>query len=376
MARVKELKVLSIQEAMDNLAAVVSIDLDKMPQLGIIQNHRLVTDVDEVGPHEGAWLSGEGVEPILAILDTTYNSIHQHLIAQLKNNEVNWDDPKIRKGVQSMLEQVSASANKMDQYLANRLAKPLETKVEERKPYVDLQHFYQHRFLKSLKGGDASWEADWEDNEDSVLFEVSKTGMMDFESVRRDLKYELFSIRNEQGDTFFNDDLLRNIKLVCYESGKEPTFEDDPLLRVRAVQDRDLQATSSQILLSCQSVIEEFYQRFRNVTTLTIAQSLSEAIMALHLSANAHNLIQNTSGKSSLQYFNDFQLFLRRAMNNSEYQKLIAYPPDAKEKDVLFLLKLCHQLSFAFFNRLGGVKEEMIGLIHRCMRKGEEKEKK
>ena len=87
---------------MDNLAAIVSIDLDSLPRLGIIQRHRLVTDVGEIGPHEVAWLSGEGVDPILEIIDKTYYTIHQHLVALLESNEVNWDDPKVRKGIQSM----------------------------------------------------------------------------------------------------------------------------------------------------------------------------------------------------------------------------------------------------------------------------------
>ena len=160
MVRVKELKALSIQVAMDNLAAVVSIDLESPPRLGIIQLHRLVTDADKIGPHEVAWLSGEGIEGILEILDMTYFTIHQHLIALLESNEVNWDDPKVRKGIQSMFALVVESAHKMNEYLAFRLGKPLTTKVEERIPYIDLQFFYQHRFSKQFKGGDASWAAD------------------------------------------------------------------------------------------------------------------------------------------------------------------------------------------------------------------------
>ena len=264
----------------------------------------------------------------------------------------------------------------MDKYLAIRLGKPLATKIEGRIPFLDLQFFYHHRFIKQLKGGDENWSKDWDENKNATLMEVSKTGLMDFETVRRDLEYELFSIRNEQGDLFFNEDLLRNIKLVCYDAGQDISFEEDPLLRVRAVQDRDLQATSSQILSFCKTSIAEFYKRFREMSDLIIAQCLSETITALHLSANPHNLIQNTAGKSSLQYFNDFQLFLRRAMNSPEYQKFIAYPPEAKDKTAHFLMRLCHSLSFAFFDRVGGVKQETIGLIHRCMRKGEEKEKK
>ena len=123
-------------------------------------------------------------------------------------------------------------------------------------------------------------------------------------------------------------------------------------------------------------LIDDFYKIFRQVSSLALAKNLSQAIMALYLAANPRNLIQNTSNKSSYQYFHDFQLFLRQAMNTPEYQKYIAYPPDAKEKNIHFLIYLTHALCFSLFYRSGGVRQETIALLHRCMRKGEEKNKK
>lgn len=373
MVRVKELKTLSIQVAMDNLSAIVGIDMAHPPRLGIIQHHRFVTDAEEIGTHEVFWLTGEGSEAILDILDMTYHTIHQHLVLLLESNEVDWEDPKVCRGIESMIALVTESAHKMDEYLAFRLGKELTTKVEERIPYVDLQFFYHHRFSKQLKSVDQSWSEDWQGSDDAALMETTKTGLIDLDSVRRDLQYELFSIRNENGDSYFNPDLLRDIKLVCFEAGPEVSFEDDPLLRIRAVEDRDLLASSQQILSSCHQIIQEFYKIYRQVADLDSAKNLSQAIMALYLAANPRNLIQNTTNKSCYQYFHDFQLLLRKAMNCPEYQKYIAYPPDAKEKNAHFLLYLTHALCFALFNRTGGVREETIALLHRSMRKGEEK---
>jgi len=376
MVRVKELKTLSIQEAMDNLSAIVGIDMTNPPRLGIIQHHRFVTDAEQIGAHDVLWLSGEGSETILEILDMTYHTIHQHLVALLESNEVDWDDVKVSRGIQSMLALVTESAHKIDEYLAFRLGKELSTKVEERIPYQDLQFFYHHRFSKQLKTDDQSWAEDWKNSEDATLVETTKTGLIDLETVRRDLQYELFSIRNENGDPYFNANLMRDVKLVCFDAGSEVSFEDDPLLRIRSVEDRDLLASSQQILTACHSAIEDFYKIFRQVADLNLAKNLSQAIMALYLAANPRNLIQNTSNKSSYQYFHDFQVFLRLAMNSPEYQRYIAYPPDAKEKNFHFLLYLTHALCFSFFYRAGGVRQETIALLHRCMRKGEEKNKK
>ncbi len=59
-------------------------------------------------------------------------------------------------------------------------------------------------------------------------------------------------------------------------------------------------------------------------------------------------------------------------MKTGEYQKWIAYPPDASDKIAATLLKLTYSLCYSMFRRAGGVKQEAIGLIHRSMRKGEE----
>lgn len=376
MARVKEVKILSIQQAMDNLATIVGIDLDNPPKLGIIHGHTLVTDEAATGRVEVFWLSAEGTDAILDILDTTFTSIHQHLVALLESNEVNWDDPKVRKGIQSMMVLADEAAHKMDKYLAFRIGKPLSTKVEERISYQDLQYFYQHRFSKQFEGEDQSWAEEISENANGLILESAPTGLMDFETVKRDHDYELFMIRNENGDSYFNDELLRNIRLVCFEAGTSGVLEDDPLLKIRAVEDRDLMATSQQILISCRAIIEDFYKIYRQVSQTELARNLSNAIMALYLTANPRNLIQNSAAKTSFQYFHDFQKYLRLAMNADEYQKFIAYPPSSKDKNAHLLMQLAHALCFSLFFRSSGVRQEVIGLLHRMMRKGEEKDRK
>lgn len=378
MAKVREIKTLSMKEAMDNLAAIVEIDLENPPRMGIIQRHRLVTDASRVGPQEITWLSGEGSEPILEILDMTFYTIHQHLITLDESGEIDWEDAKARKGVEAMFALAVEAARIMDKYLAYRLGKKLETKVEDRPSYQELHFFYHNRFASKLKRTEEElWEEGWkEEDQRSPLYELSKSGLKDFETVKRDLQYELFSIRNEDGKPYFNPALLRNIKLACFDAGKEVSFEEDPLLRVRAMEDRDLQASARQILTDCETPIAEFCKNAKRLGDVSFAQYLNMTLTALFLAANPRNLIQNTTGKSSLQYFHDFQMFLRRAMNSDEYQKYIAYPPLESDKTANLLLHLAHALSYALFYRLGGVRQEAIGLIHRCMRKGEEADRK
>ncbi len=366
---------IAVQDAMDNLAAIVSINIENPPPLGIVKKYRIVTTEEEFGPETVQWLSAEGSQTILDILDLTYQSIHAHLLKLYENPEMDWESEKSRQGIAAMMHLVGESAEKMDAFLTFRIGKKPALPVSEREEFKALQKFYSKDFATKFSGGiegKEAWSEEWSRNEASELLDFSKTGLKDFETVRRDSEYELFYIRNEEGKPYFNAELLRNIKLSCDFDLDGESFEEDPLLKVRAMQDRDLHASAAQILGECHLAISDYYKIARKLEENELGVSLGMAIMALFVAANPRYLVQNTTGKSCLQYFEDFHRFLRRAMKTSEYQKLIAYPPDSSDKTAHLLLYLVHALSKSFFERVGGVRVESIGLIHRAMRKGEE----
>lgn len=376
--KIKE--IIDIQDAMDNIASIGSIDIENPPPLGIVKKHRMVTSEEEFGPDTVEWVSGEGPQTLLDILGLTYRAIHQHLLKLYENPEMNWENEKMRKGVAAMMVLVGESAQKMDAFFTLRLGKALDEKVGDLEEFQALQKFYSKHFAKKFAGGiegDEAWKEEWKENPESELLDVSNTGLQNFDVVKQDKEYELFYIRNEDGVPYFNAELLRNIKLSCdFDLGSEE-FEEDPLLKVRSMQDRDLHATAGQILDQCHPIISDFYKIAHKVEQDELGRSLGMAILALFLAANPRYLLQNTTGKSCLQYFDDFHRFLRRAMRTSEYQKLIAYPPDSSDKTAHLLLYFTHALARSFFERVGGVKLESIGLIHRTMRRGEEiKQKK
>ncbi len=353
---------IDIQDAMDNLSVVMSIDLENPPPLGIVKRHRIVATEEEFGPETVQWLSGEGAESILEILDLTYRAIHQHLLRLYESGEMNWENEKARKGIAAMMDLVGESPKKMEAFFALRLGKPLAQRIADREEFKALQRFYSERFAQKFSGG----------VEEEEGIENPQKGLKDFEAVRRDTDYELFYIRNEEGKSYFSSELLRNVRLSCDFDLEGDSFEEDPLLKVRAMQDRDLHASASQILGECHSIVSDFFKVTSKWEGNELGQSLSMAIVALLIAANPRYLLQNTTGKSCLQYFDDFHRFLRRAMRTSEYQKLIAYLPDKSDRVSYLLLDLVHSLSRSLFERVGGVKLESIGLIHRTMRRGEE----
>ena len=242
-------------------------------------------------------------------------------------------------------------------YLEFRLGKPID-KIALRPEYRALSEFYKDRFLEKIKSKEPH---------------EATEGISDMEAVRSDRDYELFYIRHEDGAPYFNLDLLRHMRLVSDFESEGENFEEDPLLQVRSMMDRDTHASASQILHACRRQMDDFYKIFRKISTNDLALALSSAITALFLSANPRNLLSNTTGKTALSYFEDFHSFLRAGFKTPEYQKMIAYPPEKTDTMAYVLLNLIHALSDRFFHRNGGVKQESIGLIHRTSRRGTEK---
>jgi len=353
-SKIKE--IYSIQEALDNLATIAGMDLEAPPLIGLVKDRRIVTDKEDFGLAAVTWLSEEP-NVLLEVMDVTYRTIHNHLVSLSERSEMNWDDERALKGIAAMMSLVSESAEAFDRYMEFRLNR-VGVSITERAEYQDLMYYYQHRFSKKLKSKQEEYE-------------TPEEAMVDIEAVKRDRDYELFYLRKEDGGTYYNNDTIRNLKLSVDFSVEDSGLEEDPLLKIRTMQDRDLQASAGQILHSCHDLIEDFYKQSKKLENNQLSSFLRMSLIALFLAANPRNLIQNTIGKSSLQYFEDFHQFLRSALSAVEYQRMIAYPPETSDKASHALLYLTHGLCYYFFTRLGGVKQEAIGLIHRTMRKGE-----
>ncbi|MDP1607693.1 MAG: hypothetical protein Q8L98_00055 [Chlamydiales bacterium] len=346
----------SIQEALDNLATIAGLDMEAPPLIGLVKGHRIVTNREPFGSAAVIWL-GEELDPLLEVMDITYRTIHNHLVSITEHAQMNWDDQKAVKGISAMMALVSESAIVFDQYFSFR-TQHSGLSITERPEYQDLMYYYQNYFSKQMK---IKYKE----------YEPASEALVDVEAVKKDRDYELFYLRKEDGGTYYNADILRSLKLTVDFSIEVDGLEEDPLLKIRSMQDRDLQASASQILTYCHDYIEDFYKATKKLEHHHLSSHLRLALIALFLAANPRNLIQNTMGKSCLQYYEDFCHFLRAALRSVEYQKMIAYLPETSDKQSHILLDMTHVLCFSFFSRAGGIKQETIGLIHRIMRKAE-----
>lgn len=351
---------ISFKDAMDNLSALASIDLTAPGPIGLLGKHRIVVDEEEFPQLDIRWLSGEGSEVLLEVLDSTFRAIHDHLIRLSESPEMDWESERSRRAVAAMVALAGESAKRLERYLELRLGKTAMG-ILEREELRALQDFYERKFSLQVK--------------EDEPHEVNDALLRNMEAVRSDQEYELFYIRKEDGSPYYSPELLRHMRLVCDVESEGDSFEEDPLLQVRSMLDRDIQASAGQILANANTSIAELYKSFKRLVNNRLAVNLSSAATALFLAANPRNLLQNSSGKICQQYFADFLYFLRAALKTDEYQKLIAYPPEKSDKVAHLLLNLTHGLCDELFHRRGGVKQEAVGLIHRTARKGAEQPK-
>ncbi len=367
---------LTMHDAIANLLVIAEMEEDAEHPIGIINGNKLVVQDKEFSHVVLNELLPDNAQQILDILENSLFVILSYLKDLVKDKETDWESSETIEAIQSMMGLVGEVSSKLNGYLSLFSDYSEKMDITKSKVYIELQNYY----LKNIENkidtgleGDAAWEDEWKRNDHSTLLDIDKRGLKNFETIKKDKEYELFYLTDEDGEKYFSHELIRNIKLVCdFDEQPNIKMEEDPLLHIRNIQDRDLQASAFQILHMIKNDTEKFYHTFKNKKENELVYLLNESLMALMLSANSKNLIKNTKGKSSISYFEDFQLFLRKSLMCEYYQKMLSFPDNCKDSKSKCLLNLIHHLCQAFFLRSSGTISEVIGLLRLLKRKGGE----
>ena len=186
--RHKVAELLNIKEAMNNLAAIASINMESPPPIGIIRGTRIALNPEEVDPSEVHWLSGEGPESLFVVLDATYRAVYQQLQNLYENQSFDWESQKSKDGVVAMMALVGESAQKMNLYFAYRFEGPIKEKIEQLESFRFLQKFYSEKFAKKFVGGIEGKRA-WErsSHEKNSLLEATGSELKDFDALLLEL---------------------------------------------------------------------------------------------------------------------------------------------------------------------------------------------
>lgn len=368
---------LSIVEAVETLSSIADLELDK--GVGITQTHHVLIQGRDVSYRIVHWLNNEGSGPTIDMVRDVFRVILDYLRNFYKKEYGYITDQQTIEGIKTVMVLVGEAAKKLDKYAAYFKSCDCGS-TTDLKEYKQLQEFYHKKINRKIDEGVLGrWILAL--TQRATLLErpikvdrklrQTKHVFIDLESVKKDTEYELFFMRKEDGCRFFSPRLIRNIKLVCDFGDYFNTKEDeDPCLEVRLWQDKYAQASAKDMLKAMGPLRDNFYHVGAKVREHELVSFIKMALMALSLGASPSNLVSNHPAKSCFDYFNDFQKFLRNAINTDEYRKLVAYPPRKENVLGTILVTMIRSMCRSLFIHLNGF-QNLKSVINSLIGKGD-----
>ena len=355
---------LSIIEAVETLSSIADLDIEG--EVGITQTHDVVVGGEKISYRTVHWLRDQDADATIEVVRDTFRTVLDYLKNFYKKEYGTITNPKTIEGIKTIMVLVGEAAKKLDKYTSFFREKNLRS-ATELKEYKQLQEFYHKKINQKIDEGMLGrWilaltqRATMMERPIKVTdrkLKQTKHIFVDLEGVRKDTEYELFFLRKEDGTRFFSPRLIRNIKLVCdFGDYFGEQQYDDPLGEIKTWQDKYAQASAFDLREIIHNDLEEFYRSTTRLRDNELVSDLKMALMALLMSANTSNLECHKPVKSCADYFGDFQMFLRRAMNSRDYQKLVAYPPNKGSKVGYITVMLIRKLCEGIFTHLQGLQ--------------------
>lgn len=360
MAR-KFIEDMTLVEAVDNLSSMADLDVENMKK-----EKEASKGGGKVTASPYRWLDFSDDEHTVENIKQTFRALHDYLKEIYHKDKDKLFDPEVQQGVRAMMLLAKEAAVNIDKYTDILRHGVAAKKAEELSEYKNLVEFYEKKLLKKFqKVADLKefWEEEWGESEEDFL-DIQKRGIKDIEAVKRDKQYELLYLKKEDGKRFFNDQLLRHIKLVVdFDRIIMSDFYDDPFVKIQKVQDKDAIASAKQIKQEILGHTGKFFKRHDHFKTSEFYTNISHAIYALCLASSHHNLIEEGGKKSCSQYFRDFLIHMDAAFTSTDYLRF--EKEEFEELDVFIreMILLGYQLCGFFFLKVGS-KDRSIGLIN------------
>jgi hypothetical protein len=207
----------------------------------------------------------------------------------------------------------------LDKYTSLFEKEVKEVHIKAFKEYLALKDFYEE-ILKSRQTRIFVVKQENRLKEQEPVFHVEKTEQEKFlEQVKEDKTYDLFYLKSEEGKPFYDTSFIRHLQFKPKDY-KELEFED-PFIPIKAIQDKELQMLSDKLLTFVKKPLENFFKGFASYKRNDNVRVLVNAVFALSLAADSHNLLRNIPKKPSHNYFFDFQMFLRQVLDSFTYKQ-------------------------------------------------------
>ncbi len=323
---------LSVLEAVDNLSNLAGLDVESK--------------------EETSWLDPAQIQNNEEKIKETFTAINEYLRHLYQKERSELKNPQTLRGLQAMMQLAGEAMDKVGKY-----TNVFKETLNQEKPIAEYQQLQQFYLSKIVTKKEAQPEEKWE-LEGTEELDVERQALKDLEAVRRDHDYELFYIRKEDGMPFFHHNLLRHIRLVGnFDETLMPKEGDDPYVKIKATLDRDFHNTAKEILHEGRVLIEKFYQEGMKFKEMTFVSNLNKSLMALMLAANPRNLFHHSAGKHCVDYFVDFQTYLRDALSSEDYARILASSEGAAQPLLQLVIKILHEFCLLLFTRSGSFSE-------------------
>ncbi len=347
----------SFNEAIEILSHLINIDLEK--NFDILQLN--------LPNHSLNWVDESSSLIQMKTIKFIYQTIYNYMREVYGDDHQLIKDPATIEGIKSIMILVGDSAKKLEKLTA---LFDQQVDIQELKEYKQLQTFYASKISKQVE---QELMGEWVfgilkknpiislEEQINPLFKATEVNhvFIDLDSVKKDLDYELFFIRKQDGSRFFNPRLVRNLKLVCDFGGFQPDHIELGLDPLSEWIDRMLQAGAMQIIKKIAPYTSHYYQTSKRYKNLDIVQSLNKALLALMMSSHETNLSKYSPVKTCMEYYLDFQAFLRQSMHSNTFQRWLAYPPGASNEAAISIIELVQAICNAIFSQ-----QNLLSEIH------------
>lgn len=367
------IQTMTLIEAVETLSNIADLELN--PNVGILKK----VDDGHITFKTIEWLNEKEREEGLKEIKLTFADTLRFLQSFYQDEYRSVHNEKAEDRIKTVMVLVGEAAKKIDKY-SKSMGQPGFHSVMDIQEYRSLQNFFQHNISRTVNEGTiGKWllaitRNAWGKGAPSKPKNLDGTEtsriFVDLESVKNDTEYELFSLRKDDGSRFFSPRLIRNIKLISdFGDIFNKSKKGDLLSDLAIWKDRYLQQASKEIIKGSKSSLDLFYKEAYKHKDHPLVAILSHAIVALLLASNPHNLMGNVIKKCCSDYFGDFLMYLREALNHRDYQKAVIYAPKKEHTISLCLLKVIDSITYALYDHKGAL-DTMQPLVRQLLDEG------
>lgn len=351
---------LSLLEVIENLNTIV--EAESLDDIEVTDNHLFIPHSEiAVDEEESYWMPAGVNDETLSAIKVTFRSANAYLHSFYKKMQETGESKKLLDGIDTIMVLIGDARKKFEKF-----HRVFAKKIVELPEYKEIEDFYKKRvikqqfkketlFIPKFPEKEEDWEKEFEIlvSEGEEAEEISGVHVLnDLDTIKKDHMYELFYLKNEAGLPFYTEELARKIKLgVDFGEFTPGKFREDPLTQIKNWQDKSMQGLAESLRHSCRREIENFYKHAFAHKEVELVEIAHKALMALMLASNPRNMIRQFSLKGCIGYFADFQLYLREALDNREYQKHLLYDTSYLQQQPFFsdVIKLLHALCFHLY---------------------------